>query len=347
VEVGDLLIGLLLAVLGGLLPTVFYVLFVWWLDRYEKEPVLLLATAFVWGAVPAAILSVGFELLLDLPLIPLGNDSLAANLMSVTLFAPLVEETCKGIALIGLVVLFHREFDDVLDGIVYGAMIGFGFALTENVFGYFIPILLAEGVDAALSNIFLRSILFGLNHAFWTATMGAAVGLARLTRGWCLRILIAMAGWSLAVTFHAIHNLGAMLVEQTGSISLMVSLMFDMGGLLVLLLVAMLSLRKERAWIEAGLEGEIERDALTSQEIALLRSATRRMRARLRAWDRGGRQAYHDVGRYFQCATELAFKRYQLLSFDEEVHLAEIRRLQDEFQDQRAKTWTWLWPASP
>jgi RsiW-degrading membrane proteinase PrsW (M82 family) len=346
VEVGCFLFGLLLAVLGGLLPTVFYVLFVWWLDRYEKEPVWLLVTAFVWGAVPAAVLSVGFELLLDLPLIPMGDDSLAANLISVTVFAPLIEETCKGIALIGLVVLFHREFDDVLDGIVYGAMIGFGFALTENVFGYFLPILLTEGVDAALGNIFLRSVLFGLNHAFWTATTGAAVGVARLTRGWGLRILVAMAGWSLAVTFHAIHNLGATFVEQTGNLSLMVSLMFDMGGLLVLLLVAMLSLRKERAWIEAGLEGEIQREALTSQEIALLRSATRRIQARLRAWERGGWQAYQDVGRYYECATELAFKRYQLLSFGEEIHLAEIRRLQDELQDRRARAWTWLWPAS-
>lgn len=340
-----MLLDLLLAVLGGLLPTVLYVLFVWWLDRYEKEPVGLLATAFLWGAVPAAILSVGFELLLSLLFVPLGDDTLTAKIISVSVVAPLVEETCKGIALVGLVVMFRREFDDVLDGIVYGAMIGFGFALTENVFGYFLPIVLAEGVDAALANIFVRSMLLGLNHAFWTAMTGAAVGLARLTPARFWRRVITVAGWSLAVAFHAIHNLGAILVEKTLGLSLMTSLMFNMGGLLLLLLVAILSLRKERAWIEAGLEGEVEREALTPQEIALLRSATHRMRARLRAWDRGGRQAYRDVGRYFQCATELAFKRYQLLSFGEEIHLAEIRRLQDELQDRRSRAWAWLWPA--
>jgi RsiW-degrading membrane proteinase PrsW (M82 family) len=342
-EVSRLLSGLILAVLGGLIPTVFYVLFVWWLDHYEKEPVWLLATAFLWGAVPAAVLSVGFELLLDLPLNLLGDDKLAANFVSVTVFAPLIEETCKGVALVALVVLFHREFDDVLDGIVYGAMIGFGFALTENVFGYFIPILLAEGIDAARGTIFLRSIFSGLNHALWTATAGAAVGLARLTRGWGLRLLIVFAGWSLAITFHAIHNLGAILLEQTGYIALF---MFDMGGLLVLLLVALLSLRKERAWIEAGLEGELQRGAVTSREVALLRSATRRTQARLWARNRSGRQAYHDVGRYYQCAIELAFKRYQLQSLGEEIHLAEIHRLQDEFQEWRAKARTWLWPVS-
>jgi hypothetical protein len=277
----------------------------------------------------------------------LGDESLTASLISVSIFAPLVEETCKGIALIGLVVLFHREFDDVLDGIVYGAMIGFGFALTENVFGYFLPILVTEGVDAALNNIFVRSVIFGLNHAFWTATMGAAVGFARLTRDWGLRVLVVVAGWTLAVLFHAIHNLGAILVEQTSNLSLLVSLMVDMGGILMLLVVAALTLQKERRWIEAGLVDEVQRGTLTRNEFELLRSATRRLQARLWAWDRGGRLAYRDVGSYFQCATELAFKKHQLLSLgDEEGNLAEIHRLQKELQNQRVSAWPWLWPGA-
>jgi len=55
------------AVLGALIPTLFYVLFVWWLDRYEKEPLQLLVLAFLWGAGPAALLSVGVEMALDGP----------------------------------------------------------------------------------------------------------------------------------------------------------------------------------------------------------------------------------------------------------------------------------------
>ena len=47
----------IVATLGALIPTTVYVLFVWWLDRYEKEPLWLLALAFLWGAVPAAIIS--------------------------------------------------------------------------------------------------------------------------------------------------------------------------------------------------------------------------------------------------------------------------------------------------
>ena len=37
----------LVAILGALIPTLFYVAFVWWLDRYEKEPLWLLALSFL------------------------------------------------------------------------------------------------------------------------------------------------------------------------------------------------------------------------------------------------------------------------------------------------------------
>lgn len=170
----------LLSVLGGLVPTLVYVLLVWWLDRYEKEPVWLLATAFFWGAAPAAILSVVVEFILDLPIAALNAESLTANLISASLTAPVVEEASKGIALVALLLLFRREFDDELDGLVYGAMIGFGFAFTENVFAYFLPMASQGSTQAGLTLVFWRSVVFGVNHAFWTGITGAALGYARL-----------------------------------------------------------------------------------------------------------------------------------------------------------------------
>jgi RsiW-degrading membrane proteinase PrsW (M82 family) len=234
------------ALLGALIPTIFYVGTIWWLDRYEKEPPWLLALAFLWGAFPAAIASVLVELALDIPIAALGGESLVANLASASISAPLVEESAKGIALIGLVLVFRHEFDDVLDGIVYGAMIGFGFAFTENLFAYFLPILREEGIGSGLTNIVLRTLVFGLNHAFWTGIIGAAVGYARLSRDWGRRIVVPFAGWTMAVLLHAIHNAGAALVEQTACLSLGVSLLVDWGGVLLLLSIALLVLRRER-----------------------------------------------------------------------------------------------------
>jgi RsiW-degrading membrane proteinase PrsW (M82 family) len=336
---------LLLAVFGALIPTVIYVLFVWWLDRYEKEPLWLLALAFLWGAIPAAILSLVIELLFDIPIVALGGESMAANLVRVSVNAPLVEESAKGIALIGLVLIFRREFDDVLDGIVYGAMIGFGFAFTENLAAYFLPILDAEGVGAGLTNIILRTVVFGFNHAFWTSITGAAVGYARLSRDWAVRLFVPVGGWTLAVSLHAIHNVGVTLVEQTLCLSFGASLIVDWGGLLLLLIIAVLVLRKERGWIERGLIEEVRQGRLSPQEFDLLRSSGQRMWARWEAWGRGGQMAYRAVGHYYQCATELAFKKHHLRSLgDEGGNLAEVQKLRRQLIVSRAIALPWLWP---
>jgi RsiW-degrading membrane proteinase PrsW (M82 family) len=334
---------LFVATLGALIPTTFYVLFVWWLDRYEKEPPWLLTLAFLWGAIPAAIFSVLMELALDIPLSAIGGGSLVANLASVSLSAPLIEESAKGVALIGMVIIFRREFDDVMDGIVYGAMIGFGFAFSENLFGYFIPILTEQGIGSGLANIFLRTIVFGFNHAFWTGITGAAIGYARLARPGARRLWIPFLGWAAAVLAHAIHNAGAVLVEQTSCLSLGVSLVVDWGGLLLLLIIAALVLRKERKWIERGLLEEVRQGALSPEEFDLLRSAGHRMWVRWHAWGQGGRAAYRDVGRYYQTATELAFAKQHLRSLgDEGGNLAEVNRLRQVLAAHRASARPWL-----
>jgi RsiW-degrading membrane proteinase PrsW (M82 family) len=343
-EAGPPMFALGVAILGALIPTALYVHFVWWLDRYEKEPLWLLALAFLWGAVPAAILSVIFEILLEVPLSALGAGSLASNLVSVSLGAPVIEESFKGIALIALVVLFRREFDDVLDGIIYGAMIGLGFAFTENAFAYFLPIIRSEGIAAGLTNIFLRSVIFGGNHAFWTGITGAAVGYARLMRRWERRLLIPVLGWVLAVVMHSIHNASATLAEETSSLTLLISIAIDWGGILLLAIIAALALRKEAQWIERGLVEEVGQGLITSAEFTLLSSAGRRLLTHWQARGRGGRQAAHAVRSYFQCATELAFKKRRLPTpGDEHRNLAEIQELRLDLASKRKQAWPWLW----
>jgi len=334
---------LLVALLGGLIPTLFYLLCFWWLDRYEKEPVWLLVLAFLWGAFPAAILSVVFEFLLTIPIAALGEGTVEANLVSVSLGAPLVEESFKGAALLILVLVLRREFDDVLDGIVYGATIGLGFALTENVLAYFLPILRQQGIGAGLTNIFMRSIVFGVNHAFWTGVTGAALGYARLAQRRAQRLWVPVAGWALAVALHAVHNAGAVLAEQTTCLSLGISMAVDWGGLLLLLAVAGLTLGKESGWIARGLEEEVRRGSLSLAEFELLRSAPKRLMVRWRSWGRGGRRAYRVVGRYYQCATELSFRKHHLRSFgDESGNVAEVGRLRHQLAAVRAEALPWL-----
>ncbi len=337
------MLTLLVALLGALVPTVLYILFIWWLDRYEKEPLSLLALAFLWGAIPAAFVSIVLEVLFDIPVQAMGGESLIASLVSVSVGAPLIEESTKGIALVGLVLLFRHEFDNVLDGIVYGAMIGFGFAMTENLVGYFLPILQAEGMEAGLINILLRTVVFGFNHAFWTGITGAAMGYARLTPKGASRWIVPVGGWALAVLLHAIHNTGVTLLEQTIWLSILVSLVVDWGGLMLLLAVAFFWLRKESQWIERGLSEEVHNGVITPEEWDLLRSAARRFWFRWEVRGRGGRDAYHAVGRYYQCATELAFKKQHLRTLGEESgNLAEVLRLREQLTISRSYALAWI-----
>jgi RsiW-degrading membrane proteinase PrsW (M82 family) len=336
------------AVLGALIPTLLYVLFVWWLDRYEKEPLPLLALAFLWGAGPAALLSVGVEMALDGPLSALEGQGLRSGLLTIGLSAPVLEETFKGIALLGLVLLFHREFDDVLDGIVYGAMIGLGFAMTENLFGYFLPTLHGQGLAFGLTYIFLRAIVFGTNHALWTGITGAAMGYGRLARTQVRRFLAPVGGWALAVLLHGIHNVTITMAPQKPLLSLGIGLIVNWGGVLLLLLVAASALRRESRWVERGLVEELNSGLLTAQEFDLLRTPGKRLRLRWQAYRQGGKAAYRAVGCYFQTATELAFKRRQLARMgDEGNNSAEIRYLRQELSAYQLEAWPWLWPDRP
>ena len=84
----------------ALVPTLFYILLLWWLDRYEKEPVSLLALAFIWGAVPSIIFALVFEILADFPCIrSYGGDSGVGDwdFLSVAVVGPFIEEGFKAV----------------------------------------------------------------------------------------------------------------------------------------------------------------------------------------------------------------------------------------------------------
>jgi protease PrsW len=338
------MIILVVAILGALIPTAGYVALLWWIDRYEKEPVGLLAVAFLWGAGPAAALSIVLEIAFALPMSSIGPNSLVGRLLSASVSAPIIEESAKGIALIFLLLIVPKAFDGILDGIVFGAMIGFGFAMTEDIVAYFVPILTKHGLGAGLINIFLRTVVFGFNHAFWTGVFGATVGYTRLVRSRKRRLAALTVGGLLAVLMHSLHNVGATMVERTVFLSLAISALLDWSGVVTLAVVIALDLRTERGWIERGLGEEVSRGALSPEEYELLYSARRRWQVHWRARRRGGRVGARAVGRYFQTATRLAFSKQRLLTLgDEGGTVAEIERLRQEMARRRVEAWPWLW----
>ncbi|MBC7261694.1 MAG: PrsW family intramembrane metalloprotease [Chloroflexi bacterium] len=291
-----------ISVITSVVPTVLYVLILWWFDRYEKEPRHLLLAAFIWGAVPAAILSIIGEAVLGQPLVALGEAP--AQLLSSSLLAPVVEESAKGFAVFLLLLFFWREFDDVLDGIIYGATVGFGFATSENVF-YFADSLQQAGLEGLATSAFFRAIIFGMNHALFTSLFGASLGYARMGAQGCLRWAMPLLGLLGAMFVHGMHNL---LVSLSSAVCLLMSVMNNWGGMLVILAVILLAAQQEKRWIAAHLKAEVESGLLTAEEYDMIGSYRKRLGAIWRARSRYGPGEARRLSKLAQLATELAFK---------------------------------------
>lgn len=130
VETG--LLGLLVGIIVATLPVPVYLMLVLWIDRYESEPLWMLATAFFWGALVAVFIAFVFNTATGVAVAVVTESVEAGEAFSAVISAPIVEETAK--ALILFILYFKRdEFDGVVDGIVYAAMAGLGFAMTENI----------------------------------------------------------------------------------------------------------------------------------------------------------------------------------------------------------------------
>ncbi len=311
--------ALVLSTVAALVPAAIYASIVIRLDRYEQEPPRALAAAFAWGAVGAIVLSVVGGIAFQFAAAgALDSDDLG-SLASVVLGAPLIEETFKGIALLALTIGYRRELDNTLDGLIYGALIGLGFAFTENIL-YFGGAYLEEGL-AGLGVLFVgRAVIGGLGHAVYTGFTGAAVGWARgrYRRG-VLRFVVPFLGWCLAVLLHALWNGGAVFVSAgAGSDAgfletlLPLALVVVLPAVLLLYVVARLSRRRELAILRDQLRPEVATGALTPTEYATITEDRLRREALRGASHAGGRDLRRRQQRFFETAADLAFRKHHL-----------------------------------
>ena len=319
------LLNVLIAITAGIAPMMVYALIVWWFDRYEKEPWPLLIGVFVWGAAPSILLALIAELLLDIPLHSLVGPGLTYNLLGSSLIAPLVEEFFKGLAVLAVFLLFYRQFDGVLDGIVYGSIVGFGFAAVENVL-YLLSSLNKGGAGAMFVVIFLRAFLFGLNHALFTSLTGIGFAVARTSRRWPVRLTAPVVGLALAVAAHALHNAGATFASVTW-LGLLFSAASDGIGVVILLAIILLATLQERGWIVQYLADEVTSGLITPGQYHVACSYLERVGHRTDALLKGDVDRFFRLGRFYQMMTLLAFRKYQLATFgDEGGNRAEVDR---------------------
>lgn len=287
------------------------------LDLYEREPISLVLGALVWGAVATTGLSAIANDGWGLVVARLGGPVFAAE-WTAALTAPLVEETLKAVGVVLIYLIARDEMDDMLDGFVYGAMVGLGFAIVEDVF-YFIAIF-GGSAGGVLAGIYVRVVSSGFyGHVLYTGLAGMGIAYFVSRRGeasLARRTLVAAGLFAAAVVGHFLWNSPLLdffpsSVEDIGD-WLRIPLAAAIKGLPLLVFVLVLvrlARRRERMWLEAALRSEVDSPALTATELRVLLDPEAKRRSRRDMRERAGP------------AAERLLKRLQR----EQVNLAMVR----------------------
>lgn len=261
-----------------------------WIDLYEREPRSLVIGAFLWGALVGPLFAGFGNDLWGLVITRLGGAEFASN-WSAALTAPPIEEIYKWLGVVLIYLIARLEIDDLADGFVYGAIVGLGFAVVEDIF-YFIFVFGGD-VSSVIEGFLVRVVGSGLyGHVTFTGISG--IGLAYfVTRAGhaslAKRIAVAAGLLLLAMFAHFVWNsplfddLPLLLYGAVKGLPFLI-------GLIVLVILAR---RREKVALGEVLAGEIGRGGVTATELDLLRDRRRRKAAHQTLRRNAGGQAEH------------------------------------------------------
>ncbi len=316
----------LAALFFGFVPMFLFAYILYWLDHYEKEPLPLLVGVFAWGAVVAAGGSYVMNTLFGVSVFTLTGSEELSSLTTGSISAPLFEETFKGLAVLGVFLVFRREFDSILDGIVYAGIAALGFAATENVLyiwrGY-----ADGGWGGLLALVGIRVILVGWQHPVYTSFIGMGLAIARGQRLAFFKILAALGGWFLAMFTHSVHN-GLAHFTSLDNLTCFIGLFLDWLGVFFMFAMIIWAGWIEQRNIMRYLKEEVQMGLIDARHYSTAISAWRQGLARMSSLFRGN---YRATSRFYQVMGELAHKKHQLAKLGEEGgNSAIIQRYRDE-----------------
>lgn len=157
-------------VILALAPVLIIAAFIYYRDKYEKEPVLLLLKSLGAGILiilPVIFVERGLSLII--PYLPKKIEAF----YTAFIVAGFTEEGFKYLAFF-LVIWRNKNFNEKFDGIVYAVFISLGFAAVENV-SYVLQYGETTGYIRALASV--------PAHALFGVTMGYYFGLAKFYIG--------------------------------------------------------------------------------------------------------------------------------------------------------------------
>jgi RsiW-degrading membrane proteinase PrsW (M82 family) len=298
---------------------------VYFLDLYEREPLSLVLGALLWGAIAATsmagIANQGWG-----SVVARVSGPAFASQWTAALTAPWVEETLKAAGVVLIYLIARGEVDDEMDGFVYGAVCGLGFAVVEDVF-YFVGVF-GGSPSAVVAGFYIRVVSSGFyGHVLYTglAGMGIAFFVSRkdeVSRG--RRLMVAGGLFLLAVAGHFLWDspwldlFPGRLHSAADWLQIPLAAAVKGAPLLCFVVVAVwLARRRERKWLGGALESEVGLAGLTATEFGILLDPRARRRSRRAMRERAGKRAARLLKRLQREQVTLAMVRTRGTSGDD------------------------------
>jgi len=201
----------------SILPGILWVWYFYRKDKYDPEPARLIIRDFFLGMIivyPASLLESPFSHIFE------KNVSLIILLISAILFIGIIEEGVKGFAIYKSHHL-HPDFDEPIDGIIYGVTVGLGFAAFENLF-YTILYGYKVGI--------IRAVLTSLAHASFSGIFGFYFAVSEInnSKSYLLRGLLIVSVLHGLYDFLIIANI----ISTFGTIIIIALLQLYLGFIL-------------------------------------------------------------------------------------------------------------------
>lgn len=296
------LLHALMGTLVAFLPAPFYLALWLWLDRYDPEPAWALAGAWLWGGGVATFISYIFNTLTGSVTHAVTGSAALASFMTSSVSAPLVEEFTKGLPVVLILLLLRREFDGVLDGIVYAGVVALGFATVENIL-YYGRNFMTAGFSGLFITFFVRGLLDPFGHSVYTAMTGIGCGISRIARQKVVRYVAPLAGYAVAVMLHSLWN---SISSLGGNLGMLVYYLLIWVPLLLAFLGVVLWIgAREAKLIRSMLEFEVSCRLITAEQAAIVGSWLKRLAWVFGAFGDG--KKFSARRRFLHAATRLAF----------------------------------------
>jgi protease PrsW len=245
----------------GIVQAVVYLLFIRFVDLYERESLRYVIPVFIWGFAVATTVSLVFNTIASITISTIAGNE-AASFLTAVFVAPPVEETSKGLALLIAFLVAYAvarrrglvEFAGVMDGIVYGSAVGFGFAIAEDIL---------YGLQYGTETFVVRRIFGGFAHAAFTSLTGIGIGLIPWVSSRFLKVLFPLLGLFAAILLHAAFNFTATVFGPVAYIALFFVI-------LIYIVIIVFWLWMERRVIRDELREEVEAGTITPEEYSIL-----------------------------------------------------------------------------